>query len=183
MNKEFTGKSLLTSFCAESSEKNFNGLPGNKGHSNTAGGKSGAAYQRDWYFNQRKCCHDDAHLAAQLTGFQTSRMWSISWLSSSYIEIQGKECTRNAGIQLWKNITNLLSVQATMGHAATSNNKIHINESLTGYHKQLFGRINDFKRKNNTYGLQMERSCWRLMILQKPNLLLHLKNLKTTSNR
>ena len=40
-----------------------------------------------------------------------------------------------------------------MGHAATSNNKIHINESLTGYRKQLFGRINDFKRKNNTYGL------------------------------
>ena len=64
MNKEFTGKSSLTSFCAESSEKNFNGLPGNKGHSNTAGGKSGAAYQRDWYFNRRKCCHGDAHLAA-----------------------------------------------------------------------------------------------------------------------
>ena len=50
MNKEFTSKSSLTSFCAESSEKNFNGLPGNKGHSNTAGGKSGAAHQRDWYF-------------------------------------------------------------------------------------------------------------------------------------
>ena len=64
MNKEFTGKSSLTSFCAESSEKNFNGLPGNKGHSNTARGKSEAAYQRDWYFNRRKCCHDDAHLAA-----------------------------------------------------------------------------------------------------------------------
>ena len=48
-----------------------------------------------------------------------------------------------------KNISNLLSVQAAMGLAATSNNKIHINESLTGYRKQLFGRINDFKRKNN----------------------------------
>ena len=48
-----------------------------------------------------------------------------------------------------KNISNLPSVQAAMGLAATSNNKIHINESLTGYRKQLFGRINDFKRKNN----------------------------------
>ena len=48
-----------------------------------------------------------------------------------------------------KNINNLPSVQAAMGLAATSNNKIHINESLTGYRKQLFGRINDFKRKNN----------------------------------
>ena len=54
----------MTSFCAESSEKNFNRLPGNKGHSNTARGKSEAAYQRDWYFNRLKCCHDDAHLAA-----------------------------------------------------------------------------------------------------------------------
>ena len=33
--------------------------------------------------------------------------------------------------------------------AATRNNKIHINESLTSYRKQLFGRINDFKRKSN----------------------------------
>ena len=48
-----------------------------------------------------------------------------------------------------KNINNLPSVQAAMGLAATSNNKIHINESLTGYRKQLFGRINDIKRKNN----------------------------------
>ena len=48
-----------------------------------------------------------------------------------------------------KNVSNLPSVQAAMGLAATSNNKIHINESLTGYRKQLFGRINDFKRKNN----------------------------------
>ena len=36
-----------------------------------------------------------------------------------------------------------------MGLAATSNSKIHISESLTGYRKQLFGRINDFKRKNH----------------------------------
>ena len=48
-----------------------------------------------------------------------------------------------------KNISNLPSVQAAMGLATTSSNKIHINESLTGYRKQLFGRINDFKRKNN----------------------------------
>ena len=48
-----------------------------------------------------------------------------------------------------KNVNNLPSVQAAMGLAATSNNKIHINESLTGYRKQLFGRINDFNRKNN----------------------------------
>ena len=48
-----------------------------------------------------------------------------------------------------KRINNLPSVQAAMGLAATSNNKIHIIESLTGYRKQLFGRINDFKRKNN----------------------------------
>ena len=48
-----------------------------------------------------------------------------------------------------KNINNLPSVQAAMGLASTSNNKIHITESLTGCRKQLFGRINDFKRKNN----------------------------------
>ena len=50
-----------------------------------------------------------------------------------------------------KNISNLPSVQAAMGFAATSNNKIHINESLTGYRKQFFGRNNDFKRKNYKY--------------------------------
>ena len=65
-------------------------------------------------------------------------------MSSLYIEI--KEKRRNL---IGKNISNLPSVQAAMGLAATSNNKIHINESLTGYRKQLFGRINDFKRKNN----------------------------------
>ena len=48
-----------------------------------------------------------------------------------------------------KNVNNLPSVQAAMGLAATSNNKIHINESLTDYCKHLFGRIKDFKRKNN----------------------------------
>ena len=44
-----------------------------------------------------------------------------------------------------KRINNLPSVQAAMGLAATSNSKIDIIESLTGYRKQLFGRINDFK--------------------------------------
>ena len=48
-----------------------------------------------------------------------------------------------------KKISNLPSVQAAMGLAATSSNNIHINESLTGYRKQLFGCINYFKRKNN----------------------------------
>ena len=48
-----------------------------------------------------------------------------------------------------KNVSNLPSVQAAMGLAATSNSKIYVNESLTGYRKQLFGRINDFKRKNS----------------------------------
>ena len=65
-------------------------------------------------------------------------------MSSLYIEI--KEKRRNL---MGKNISNLPSVQAAMGLAATSNNKIHINESLTGYRKQFFGRNNDFKRKNN----------------------------------
>ena len=48
-----------------------------------------------------------------------------------------------------KNANNLPSKQAAMGQAATSNNKIQISEPFTGYRKQLFGRINDFKRKNN----------------------------------
>ena len=48
-----------------------------------------------------------------------------------------------------KNINNLPSVQAAMGLAATSKYKIHINESLTGYRKQLFSRISGFKRKND----------------------------------
>ena len=73
-----------------------------------------------------------------------------------------------------KNINNLPSVQAAIGLAATSNNKIHINESLTGYRKQLFGRINDFKRKNNykyLYGLANGKIMMKTLILQKPNLL------------
>ena len=48
-----------------------------------------------------------------------------------------------------KNISNLPSVQAAMGLAATSNNKIHINESLTSRERTII----------NTYGLQVERSC------------------------
>ena len=60
-----------------------------------------------------------------------------------------EEMYKKRGNLIGKNISNLPSVQAAMGLAATSNNKIHINESLTGYRKQLFGRINDFKRKNN----------------------------------
>ena len=48
-----------------------------------------------------------------------------------------------------KNINNLPSVQAAMGHAATSNKKVHINESLISYRKHLFGRVNDFKPNIN----------------------------------
>lgn len=48
-----------------------------------------------------------------------------------------------------KNIIHLPSVQNDPVHIAASNNKIHINESLTSYRKRLFGRINEFKRRNN----------------------------------
>ena len=48
-----------------------------------------------------------------------------------------------------KNSNNLRSVQAAMGLAATSNNKIHINESRTSRERTII----------NTYGLQVERSC------------------------
>ena len=57
-----------------------------------------------------------------------------------------------------KNINNLPSVQAAMGVAARSNNKIRINESLTGY--QLALSMTSRERTIiNTYGLQVERSC------------------------
>ena len=43
----------------------------------------------------------------------------------------------------------LPSVQAEMGKSVFSDNKIHINESLTAYRKRLFGRINSFKQQHN----------------------------------
>ena len=43
-----------------------------------------------------------------------------------------EEMYKNRRNLIGKNINNLSSVQAAMGLAATSNNKIHINESLTG---------------------------------------------------
>lgn len=43
----------------------------------------------------------------------------------------------------------LPSVQAEMGKSVFSDNKIHINESLTTYRKRLFGRINSFKQQHN----------------------------------
>ena len=43
----------------------------------------------------------------------------------------------------------LPSVQAEMGKSVFSDNKIHINESLTTYRKKLFGRINAFKYQHN----------------------------------
>ena len=42
----------------------------------------------------------------------------------------------------------LPSVQAEMGKSVLSNNKIHINESLTADRKR-FGRINAFKKQHN----------------------------------
>ena len=41
------------------------------------------------------------------------------------------------------------TVQAEMGKSIFSDNKIHINESLTTYRKRLFGKINTFKQQRN----------------------------------
>ena len=41
------------------------------------------------------------------------------------------------------------TVQAEMGKSVFSDNKIHINESLTTYRKRLFGKINTFKQQRN----------------------------------
>ena len=43
----------------------------------------------------------------------------------------------------------LPSVQAEMSKSVFSDNKIHINESLTAYRKRLFGKINTFKQQHN----------------------------------
>ena len=40
-------------------------------------------------------------------------------------------------------------VQAEMGKSVFSDNKIHINESLTTNRKRLFGKINTFKQQRN----------------------------------
>ncbi|XP_068689772.1 uncharacterized protein [Montipora foliosa] len=49
-----------------------------------------------------------------------------------------------------KSIASLLpSVQDEMGKSVFSDNKIHINESLTAYRKRLFGRINSLKQQYN----------------------------------
>ena len=41
------------------------------------------------------------------------------------------------------------TVEAEMGKSVFSDNKIHINESLTTYRKRLFGKINTFKQQRN----------------------------------
>ena len=48
-----------------------------------------------------------------------------------------------------KNIRHLPSLQTEIGESISRSNKIFINESLTGYRKRLFGRIKEYKRKNN----------------------------------
>ena len=48
-----------------------------------------------------------------------------------------------------KNIRHLPSLQTEIGKSISRSNKIFINESLTGYRKRLFGRIKEYKRKNN----------------------------------
>ena len=70
-----------------------------------------------------------------------------------------------------KNINNLPSVQAAMGHAATSNKKVHINESLIRYIANTSLAVSTTLSQTsitNTYELQIERSYLRLMNLQKP---------------
>ena len=48
-----------------------------------------------------------------------------------------------------KKSSSLHSIQAETGKSIFTNNKIHINESLTAYRKRLFGRINAFKQQHN----------------------------------
>ena len=48
-----------------------------------------------------------------------------------------------------KSVHQLPSIQAEIGESVSRDNKIYINESLTSYRKRLFGRIKDYKRKNN----------------------------------
>ena len=48
-----------------------------------------------------------------------------------------------------KSVHQLLSIRAEIGESVSRDNKIYINESLTSYRKRLFGRIKDYKRKNN----------------------------------
>ena len=91
---------------------------------------------------------EDAHLAAAHRLPDTKNVKHrliVKFVHRDKREEMYKKCRNLMG----KNINNLPSVQASMGLAATSNNKIHISESLTGYRKQLFGCINDVKRKNN----------------------------------
>ena len=53
-------------------------------------------------------------------------------------------------ISCWEEYsTILLSIQIEVGESISRDNKIYINESLTSYRKRLFGRIKDYKRKNN----------------------------------
>ena len=53
-----------------------------------------------------------------------------------------EELYKNRKNLIGKNISHLLSVE-------DGNGKIFINESLTSYRKRLFGRIREYKRKNN----------------------------------
>ena len=162
MNKEFTSKSSLTSFCAESSEKNFNGLPGNKGHSNTAGGKSGAAHQRDWYFNRRKCCHDDAHLAAahRLPDTKNVKHQLIVKFvhrdkrEEMYIqEMQESNCERILPTCCLYKPQWVTLLQATIKSTSMNLSQVIANNSLA------VSMTSSERTITNTYGLQMGRSC------------------------
>ena len=48
-----------------------------------------------------------------------------------------------------KSVHQLPSIRAEIGESVSRDNKIYINESLTSYRKRFFGRIKDYKRKNN----------------------------------
>ena len=133
-------------------------LSGNNGHSNTAGGKSKAAYQRDWYFNRCKC--EDAHLAAAHRLPDTKNVKDHLIVKFVHRD-KRKEIYKKRRNLIGKNISNLRPykpqwvslLQATVKSTSVNLSQVIANNSLA------VSMTSSERTTRNTYGLQMGRSC------------------------
>ena len=91
---------------------------------------------------------DDSHIGAAHRLPDTKKVKHRMIVKFVYRDVREQVYKKRRNLS-GKNTSHLPSVQATTDHTAANNSKIHINESLTSYRKRLFGRINEFKRKNN----------------------------------
>ena len=91
---------------------------------------------------------DDSHIAA-VRRFPDSKNVKNRKIVKFLQRVKREEVYKKCKHLVGKNIQHLPSIQTKLGKSTSRDNMIYINESLTSCRKRLFGRIKDYKRKNN----------------------------------